>query len=231
MVYEGAVDLAAFDYALRKEIDYEDTYVSYDAHSFGAAVVGTASAEDAVGSTVSDDSHTHGVKADSLAIAGPVGFGMGVQEKSDLANPDVDIYWVETRDDIAMRARGLMPYTNHLENSFEEHMLDDLGATRLESGTMPDPDSPSGRRMLEDGDYLGGGHSNYYVQNSDALNALRAVALGEGAVAGGYVDQELMDEHIETAFEGFSFLSLLLRSKCPMVKCFPRRTQPRRNRR
>lgn len=205
MSEEGAEALAAFDYALEKEIEYDDTYVSYDAHSFGANVLGTAAAEAAVG----EGEHAHGVQADSMVIADPVGFGSSLNDRSDLANTDADIYWIETRSDIAQRARdaGLMGYTDHLEGSFEEHMIDDLGAVRLESGTAPHPEGEGETVMLEDfedglvEENLTRGHGSYFVYDSHSLMALQAVAQGEGAMAPQYMTDDMINDHIEIGYE------------------------------
>lgn len=201
LVEQGASDLAGFDYAVNQEIDSENTRTTYDAHSFAGAVVGTASKSDAIGT----GEKATGLQADAVVLAGPVGFGAEVAARNDLANKDMDIYWIETREDIVATFReqdGLwdvpqlrMPYTQHLEGiTFEEHMLNNLDAIRLESGMG----NVRGENLLEDYEvdsFVGkaeGGHGSYYEESSHSMQAFRSVAQGGEAIP--FIDEETFNE-------------------------------------
>lgn len=192
-VDQGAQDLAGFEYAMRKDIP-EDAYTSYDAYSYAAAVVGTAARRDAVGST--EDGTAYGVQADAIEIVGPVGFGIDVHSRDDLANGDVKIEWTETRNDpVALRRDGFlrptrMPYTNHLDGSFED-LMEELDARRLEPGTH---DLETGDRLLGY-DGPAAAHGEYYEQGSHSQENRSAIANGGEAYI--FIEDEVMDEKIE----------------------------------
>lgn len=197
MVDEGAESLAAFDYAVNMEIDQENVRTSYDAHSFAASVIGTAAEEEAL--TNSDTGENYGVQADAITIMGPVGFGQNIESRDDLANEDVEIYWVETRSDVVdpRRDEGLidMPYMSHLPEGVTFHdLMGDLDVVRLESGV-----DENGELLENSGGYInkkGGGHGSYFTSDSESLEAIQRASAGEGEVVP-YVDDEIFEEHVE----------------------------------
>lgn len=186
-VKDGADALAGFNHALNQEIDNntdnsEQVRTAYTGHSAGGVMLATASTEE------------YGVDADAITLIGTVGTGVGLEGREDLANEDMELYYLETRSDIAAPGRNIMPQysENAATTSFYDRM-DDLDAVRLETGLVDASEqTPEGRRvdemqLLEEGE-PGGGHSSYYTPGSTASQNIQAAAEGSSESFVPYVE-------------------------------------------
>lgn len=194
-VKAGASALAGFDHALDNEIEVqtgnaEQVRTAYTGHSAGGVMLATASTKE------------YGLDADSMTLLGSVGSGVGLEDRSDLANEDMEIYYLETRSDIAATGRAAMPqYSENFGTDYHDQM-ESLGAQRLETGlTDAEIDTPEGKtqnglQLLEEGEPWGG-HTIYYAGDSLSTQNIQAAAEGAEENQVYYVDAQ---EHITSSF-------------------------------
>lgn len=155
----GAPRLAAFDHAADLEIP-ESARTTAIGHSAGGSMLGTAERKD------------YGLTSNNIVYVAPAGQGHEVGSPAETANPDAHRYWIQTNYDLieaAQNAGGGGHGPNWWSGS---DIAGDMGATRLESGYLPD-----GSVMGQD-DGFAGGHSSYFDADSTSADNLESIIRG-----------------------------------------------------
>lgn len=146
---DGAVLLAAFDYAVDLEVPAEarTTYIGYSA---GGSLLGTA--------------ERVGLDSTNIVYVAPAGPGHEVGGPDETENPDANRYLLQTRDDIIQHAQTFGGGF-HGPTFWETGTLDNMGVTRLETGFLVPSDPGS----------LMKGHSDYFTDGSTAATNIKGV--------------------------------------------------------